>query len=435
MEQWIWKRLGINKTYSIEERFFLSTTFLGATFLLLLSLPVFLAEAGMAAFYLLLLGLSLVICHLFVRVWRWFILSKLLLLLIASVFPILIFPITGFFKGPVVYGLVLYFNLSIAASRSLLEQRLNLVHILVLGAYLVFGLAPMPDLKVSLLYYITFVAFSSVFYLGTGYLKAMYDYSAKTVEKQRDELKQLNADMQKQMIETKELNAQKDRLFSIIGHDLRSPLSGIEGFLNVLDHGGVPDHERRIMQDELLRLTRNSRQLLDNLLQWAKRDTKAYEASEVDYPKLIKMVGEQLAPLAEAKGIKLQVLIDEGEGTVTGDADMLEMVIRNLIANAIKFTANGGWIKLRAYELESELRLEVEDNGIGMSEQQRQRLFSPHREVGLGTNREKGVGLGLMLCAEFLTYMNGSIEVRSVEGKGSCFTVHLPRPSRNNYGL
>tara|TARA_B100001115_G_C15728929_1_gene354909 strand:- start:150 stop:875 length:726 start_codon:yes stop_codon:yes gene_type:complete len=241
--------------------------------------------------------------------------------------------------------------------------------------------------------------------------------------------------MEKQMVETKELSAQKDRLFSIIGHDLRSPLSGIEGFLNVMDHGGVPDEERKIMQNELLRLTRNSRALLDNLLRWAKRDTKAYEASRVDYPKLIKMVGEHLRPLSDAKGISLQILIDEGEGTVTGDSDMLEMIIRNLISNAIKFTPKGGWIKVRAYEMESELKLEVEDNGIGMTEEQRKKLFSPHREVGLGTNKEKGVGLGLMLCAEFLNYMSGTIEVRSVKDKGSCFTVRIPRSWGESYNV
>lgn len=435
MEQRIWKRLGISQSFSIEERLFLSTTILSASFIAMLSLPVFLMNSGMSAFYILLLGISLIICYLLVRVWRLFLLARILLLLVSTVFPILIFPLTGFFKGPVVYGLVLYFNLTIVAASGQNERRLSLFHILALTAYLVFGLSPMPGLQTAAIHYLTICSFAIIFYLGTGYLKMIYDRSSQKAEKLNKELLSLKSSMEKQILETKELNAQKDRLFSIIGHDLRSPLSGIEGFLNVLDHGGVPDNERKIMQNELLRLTRGSRQLLDNLLQWAKRGTKAYEVSKVDYPKLIQQVGVQLRPLAEAKGIKLQVLIDEGEGSVMGDADMLEMIIRNLIANAIKFTPVGGWIKVRAYELASELRLEVEDNGIGMTEQQREKLFSPHREVGLGTNREKGVGLGLMLCTEFLTYMNGKIEVRSVKDKGSCFTVHLPRPSRNRYPL
>ncbi len=435
MEQWIWKKLGIDKVFGIEERLFLSTTFLGAIFLILLTLPLYLIENQDSAFYLLLLGISLIICHILVRILRWFDMARVSLLIVASVFPVLLFPLTGYFEGPVIYGLVLYFNLAIASSRSQIEQRLSLLHILILGAYLIFKVAPGDNLKIELMYFITYIAFTSIFYLGTGYLKAVYDNSSMLVDAQKKELEELNSKMERQITETRELNAQKDRLFSIIGHDLRSPLSGIEGFLNVIDHGGVPDDERKLMQNELLRLTRNSRQLLDNLLQWAKRETKAYQATRVDYPVLINKVGDQLKPLAEAKGIKLQVLIDEGEGTVTGDEDMLELVIRNLISNAIKFTPKGGWIKLRAYELESELRLEVEDSGIGMTEEQRLKLFSPHREVGLGTNREKGVGLGLMLCAEFLTYMNGTIDVRSVKDKGTCFTVHLPRPNRNKYQL
>lgn len=435
MEQYIWKKLGISASFSIEERLFMSTSFLSACFLILLTLPLYIQQAGRAAFYLLVLGLSLFSCYLLVRLWRRLGLAKILLTLVVLFFSHLIFPLTGFFKGPVVYGLVMFFVLSLAVSKSNLEQRVNFILILIFGLDLIFYLAPMPDAQTTWVYFLTYFAFTCIFYLGTVYLKMMYDQSTALVSKQKRELEQISQRMEKQMVETKELSAQKDRLFSIIGHDLRSPLSGIEGFLNVMDHGGVPDEERKIMQNELLRLTRNSRALLDNLLRWAKRDTKAYEASRVDYPKLIKMVGEHLRPLSDAKGISLQILIDEGEGTVTGDSDMLEMIIRNLISNAIKFTPKGGWIKVRAYEMESELKLEVEDNGIGMTEEQRKKLFSPHREVGLGTNKEKGVGLGLMLCAEFLNYMNGTIEVRSVKDKGSCFTVRIPRSWGESYNV
>lgn len=433
MENWLWKKLGVSSDFRLEERLFLSSTLLTALFIFLLSFPFYLKDNGMAPFYFLFLSLGMFIAYLMVRIGSWFLAARILNFILTSVFAIILFPLSGYFSGPVIYALFIYLPLAIICSTKLWEQRLAFGHTIALIAYLCYMARDVESQYEPWLFFLIFLGISIIFYLGTLFLKYNLDKYIQQSREKRESLQQLNAKMEKQSIETRELNAQKDRLFSIIGHDLRSPLSGIEGFLNVLDHGGVPDAERKIMQNELLRLTRNSRQLLDNLLSWAKRDTNAYEATEVDYPVLIKKVGDQLQPLAEAKGIKLQVLIDEGEGTVTGDSDMLEMVIRNLISNAIKFTPKGGWIKLRAYELERELRLEVEDNGVGMTEQQREKLFSPHREVGVGTNREKGVGLGLMLCTEFLTYMNGTIEVRSVKDKGTCFTVHLPRPSRTMY--
>lgn len=409
----------------------MSTSLLMSISLVLVSLPLYLFSPGEGkAFYFLFLGLGLMACYLVVRFWNKLVVAKIILFVLSLVFSVLLYPITGFLKGPVFYGLILYFLMSLATSINLLEQRLQLAYVLVLGAYLILVLTPLPGTLSRVVHYMSFALFTIIFYLGTVYLKHVYDHSTKLLTERSAKLEQLSQEMEQKITETKELAAQKDRLFSIIGHDLRSPLSGIEGFLNVMEHGGVPENERRIMSNELLRLTRNSRALLDNLLTWAKRDTKAYEASTVDYPKLIQMVGEHLSPLAEAKGISLQILIDDGEGSLQGDSDMLEMIIRNLISNAIKFTASGGWIKVRAYELASELRLEVEDNGIGMTEEQGQKLFSPHREVGLGTNREKGVGLGLMLCVEFLSYMNGTIDVRSIKDKGTCFTVHIPRSKR-----
>lgn len=410
----------------------MSTSLLLSCSLILVALPLYLfSPEDDKAFYFLLLGLGFVAAYLVLRLWEKILAAKIILFVLSLVFSILLYPITDFLKGPVFFGLLVYFLLSLATSFTILEQRLYLTYILALGAYLILGLTPLPSILSMAVHFLAFAMLIIIIYLGTVYLKHDYDQSSKLLKERSAKLEQLSLEMEQKITETKELAAQKDRLFSIIGHDLRSPLSGIEGFLNVMEHGGVPDNERRIMSNELLRLTRNSRALLDNLLTWAKRDTKAYEASTVDYPKLIQMVGEHLSPLAEAKGISLKILIDDGEGSLQGDADMLEMIIRNLISNAIKFTSSGGWIKVRAYELASELRLEVEDNGIGMTEEQRKKLFSPHREVGLGTNREKGVGLGLMLCVEFLSYMNGTINVRSIKDKGTCFTVHIPRTKRD----
>jgi two-component system sensor histidine kinase/response regulator len=432
MEEYLWKKLGISTNFKLEERLLLAASFLGGVFFIPLALPFYFGNHSQAGYYLILLGIGLLILFILIRFGAWFRAAQALLFILATVFPILLFPLTGFFRGPVLYGVILAFLLSLVTSKGLLEQRLSFIHVQLLGLILIFELAPMASYSLGALYYATYFCFSVIFYLGTFYLKSTYDRNFIKGKEIKEQLEKNNAQLEQQMIVTKELSAQKDRLFSIIGHDLRSPLSGIEGYLNVMDHGDVPEEDRKIMQNELLRLTRGSRSLLDNLLEWAKRDTRAYHASKVDYPMLIKMVAEQLASLAAAKNINLQVLIDDGDGFVNGDTDMLEMIIRNLITNSIKFTPKGGWVKIRAYEMQSILKIEVEDNGIGMTETQRLRLLSPNREVRVGTALEKGVGLGLMLCTEFLTYMNGSIQVRSVKDQGSCFTVHLPSYKRDN---
>ena len=341
---------------------------------------------------------------------------------------IYIFPYTNGLNGPVVYGLLLSFLVLLTTSTSIKFQRLVFAfYAIAMGYFIFYASSGIFDLELQIITATISVTLILIFYLGSVYLKSTYDRLAIRLRKQRDELERKNQDYREQVHSISELNAQKTRLFSIIGHDLRSPLSGIEGLLHLLELDENQSEDQKVMQRDLLRLTRNSRTLLDNLLYWSKRESNAYQPSLVNYPDIIQMVSDYLAPIAASKNVKLQMLIEPNEGQIWNDAQMLEMIIRNLVQNAIKFVEPGGWVKLRAYETEKHLLLEVEDNGIGMTKEQIEKLFSDQREVRRGTSQEKGVGLGLKLCNEFVAKMDGSIKLRSIENKGTCFIIQLPR--------
>lgn len=264
---------------------------------------------------------------------------------------------------------------------------------------------------------------------GIYLLKEQNELQSKQIDSQFKAIQSQNQQIESHLTELEESNEQKDRLFSIIGHDLRNPLASIEGYLQVMDDQGAEeiDEEQKEIKDQLLRLTQNSRNLLDNLLEWAKKDTKP-QLDRVNLQKCTNKALETLHPIARRKGIKLQVLLDEPNTEVIADTNMLEMVLRNLVSNAIKFTAENGWIKVRSYTHKDCLSLEVEDNGMGMSKEDSEKIFTPQRNLNAGTNQEKGVGLGLILCREFVHKMKGSISCKSIPEKGSNFQVKLPIP-------
>lgn len=264
---------------------------------------------------------------------------------------------------------------------------------------------------------------------GVYLLKEQNELQHKQINSQFKAIESKNEQIENHLKELEETNEQKDRLFSIIGHDLRNPLASIEGYLQVMDDdatGGLGTEQQEI-KEQLLRLTQNSRNLLDNLLEWAKKDTKA-QLVPVNLQKCTSKALETIYPIAQRKGIQLQVLLDEPHAEVIADTNMLEMVLRNLVSNAIKFTSENGWVKVRSYTHKEHLSLEVEDNGMGMSKEDSEKLFTPQRKLNEGTNQEKGVGLGLILSREFVHKMKGSISCKSIPGKGSNFQVKLPIP-------
>lgn len=231
----------------------------------------------------------------------------------------------------------------------------------------------------------------------------------------------------------RELNHIKDKFFSIISHDLRSPLATLQSFLNILT--GYTDH---FSKEELSQLAMRTRlamdslsSLLDNLLKWAMAQMEQYhlQPEKVDPRKTLERVVQQLQSLMAEKNISLNVQL-ENCPSLHVDENILEFLLRNLLSNALKFTARGG--KVEIYNHSVEMRIQeicIKDNGIGISQEQLDKLFHFHFSGQIstkGTENEKGIGLGLVLCKEFVELSGGKLEICSQSGQGTEVKIHLP---------
>lgn len=229
----------------------------------------------------------------------------------------------------------------------------------------------------------------------------------------------------------RELNYAKDKFFNIIAHDLRAPLSGLISVTKMLIENieKLSPEESKEFLTELLDYANQSYNLLENLLQWARTQTGTipFNPEEVDLYEIAlasKIIND---PNAKQKGIRINNLVTPGNYSFV-DRNMLTTVVRNLISNSIKFTSQGGEITISLNDKESEYELIVEDTGVGMTDEQKGKLFKIGENITTyGTAGEKGSGLGLILCKEFVEKNGGTIRVESQVGKGSKFIITLPK--------
>jgi signal transduction histidine kinase len=244
------------------------------------------------------------------------------------------------------------------------------------------------------------------------------------------ELKNSRDLISRQNEELHELNATKDKFFSIIAHDLRGPFTGLLGLTEL-----ILEENETMGMDEVLNLNKmirrslkNQYNLLDNLLQWASMQSGRMDFNPVniDIFRLATDLFNQLLANFEEKRIMPDNRIPE-DTYVEADRMMLRTILHNLITNAIKFTPEEGRITL-AYEQESGYDVIIcEDTGVGMSEEVKQKIFRiDQHHTSMGTKNEKGTGLGLILCAEMAEAHGGKIEVESTPGEGSEFKLKLP---------
>ena len=228
-----------------------------------------------------------------------------------------------------------------------------------------------------------------------------------------------------------ELNATKDKFFSIIAHDLKSPFNSIVGFSSLLadqikqkDYAGVDEYAEIIQQS-----SQNAMKLLTNLIEWSRSQSGRMDFNPefVEFGTLINEVLELSSAAAMEKSVDLLKEIPH-HITVFLDKRMIGSVIRNLISNAIKFTHPGGSIKIKAEQTGQELLVCVSDSGIGIQKQFLNKLFRIDENYIIpGTQNEKGTGLGLILCKEFVEKHHGKIWAESESGKGSQFCFTIPK--------
>ncbi|HEX9509656.1 MAG TPA: HAMP domain-containing sensor histidine kinase [Puia sp.] len=226
-----------------------------------------------------------------------------------------------------------------------------------------------------------------------------------------------------------ELNSLKNKLFSVIAHDLKAPLYALRNlFRNVVQYD-LPGEEIKILIPEVVTELTYTTGLMENLLQWAKSQmqAEAIKPQLLDIAKITQEVLQLLRLQAEAKHIFIHSGI-ERPVYVYADRDMINLVLRNLLSNAIKFTPEEGTVSIDAREMRSHIEIFVHDTGTGISRDNLQKLMVEDiYYTTKGTEGEAGTGLGLMLCKEFLSKNGGRMHVQSEPGKGSTFSFTLPK--------
>lgn len=243
--------------------------------------------------------------------------------------------------------------------------------------------------------------------------------SRKNVE---EEIKQKNDKLFK-------LNAEKDKFFSIIAHDLRAPFLGFLGYTDLMkkDLDYLSFEEIQDIANNMNISAHNLFDLLTNLLEWSmmQRGLKSFKPEKFLLNNITKNIIGVFSDAAKKKQISIEQNI-KSNLYITADEAMLKTILRNLLSNAIKFTKREGDIIISAYETENNVVFSVKDSGIGMSEEMKNNLFKIDKKVRReGTEEEPSTGLGLLLCKDFLEMHNGKIKVESEEGKGSEFIVLL----------
>lgn len=233
--------------------------------------------------------------------------------------------------------------------------------------------------------------------------------------------------LERQTEELTELNALKNKLFSVIAHDLKAPMYALRNLFRNMQQYDLPASEIKGMVPEVVNDLNYTTSLMENLLQWARSQMQ----SDAVKPQLIDISGQmdEVAKLlrlqAEAKKIKI-VLESEPSTCVFADKDMIDLVLRNFLSNAIKFTPTSGTISLGVRKEGGAVEVYVQDTGEGMTPEALRKINQNNYYSTKGTAGESGTGLGLLLCKEFLARNGGKMHIESEPGKGSIFSFTLP---------
>ncbi|MEP2669238.1 MAG: tetratricopeptide repeat-containing sensor histidine kinase [Cyclobacteriaceae bacterium] len=256
-----------------------------------------------------------------------------------------------------------------------------------------------------------------------GIIAILFYSRFRNKKKATEELNQKNEELKK-------LNGFKDRLFTVISHDLKSPLSAFNNLTRSL-----ADNVKNITPGEIEEYLRNLNQssidlsrLLNNLLEWALSQTGAitYKPEQINCKEVMEEVSTQLSSTIAERNIQLEHFVPS-ELAAYADRDMVIIVLRNLLSNAIKFSNKGTVITLFAGKKDGIITLGVKDQGVGINHEDQQKLFDASADVhSVGTSTEKGTGIGLILCKDLVERNGGNIYVESKLGEGSNFYFSLP---------
>lgn len=273
--------------------------------------------------------------------------------------------------------------------------------------------------------------FNLILFIREKQLKQRQEVLEQLVAQRTDELRTKNEKIEQQNRQLDETLNLKDRIMSIIAHDLRNPITAIVGNLSLLTNPNrtFSEEEQGKKVQQTFKSAKKLQDQMENLLEWARIQNNSILFSPSDY---------YLDALTKESATLLQNLLDEKEinmaienhtkSSAHIDQRMVSSIIRNLLNNAIKFTPKGGKINVEIHEENDQIIWSISDNGVGMDEAQIKKLTEEnHLESTFGTNNEKGSGLGLMICHDFIIKNGGDWTIQSQLGEGTTFTLHFPK--------
>lgn len=410
--------------FSLEKRLLISAIIFGSFISLLGAVvSIIISSTATVIFTSFTLSLILVIAYYFVRVKMKFEYFVFPIIIVSIIGISIIWIFDGGINGANLFpGIVILILSLIVVSDNKKKYVISLFIASVIIIYLIQLYRPdlivgFPSEKVRWIDSIITVIYSSfLIFLIIKLLHKNY-----TLERQRAE---------ENAAQLQELNATKDKLFSIIAHDLRSPFNNILGFSELLLEN---KNDNKVAKSEkylgiINSSANNTLILLDNLLNWAQSQTGkiSFNPKKIIFSNIILEIIKLKKSIAKAKNISLNYSSSD-EIEVYADENVLKTILRNLISNAIKFTNSNGKIDVTALQNDNFIEIAVSDNGVGMNDETRKKLFDISTNITTkGTANEKGSGLGLILCKEFIEKHGGKIWIESEEGRGSIFKFTLP---------
>lgn len=245
-------------------------------------------------------------------------------------------------------------------------------------------------------------------------------YKRKTYNKQREIAEERAVYLEK-------LNSEKNKLFSIISHDLRAPLGSVRQYLDYLKENDLTEDERLVIEDSLVKTTKETSDMLDNLLIWAKSQLGGSKVvlADLSVKESLEAVINQIKQEAKIKDI---IIVDRiCDVKVLADKNMLQLIIRNLLYNALKFSNLKSQVIFEVDTQNQKVIFKIKDSGVGISDADKSSIFSLNVKSSVGTNKERGTGLGLLLCKEYTDLQNGKIWFESEVKVGTTFYLELPQ--------
>jgi signal transduction histidine kinase len=247
------------------------------------------------------------------------------------------------------------------------------------------------------------------------------------LEESNEKIREVNKTVKEQNDELEQVNQVKNKLFAIIAHDLRSPLSSLQSLIYLIREHDLSKSERNNILDSLDQNIQDNSNMMDNLLAWAKAQMNGVQLNKRVFKlaEASKAVTEQIRFQAENKGISIETKVVD-DLTVKADYDIVKLVLRNLIANAIKFSKENDTITIRAGKSEEYAEVQIIDEGMGIKAEDQSKLFGNEHFTTRGTKNEKGSGLGLNLSKEYIEEHGGNLWFESEYKVGTTFFFTLP---------